>query len=328
MTELRLDGRTAIVTGAGGDPSLGRAYALLLAQRGANVVVNDIGEAPGGPNYSAPASAEAVAQEIRAQGGKAIADCNSVATEDGARAIVQTAVDAFGGVDILVNNAVFSAVARFDELTSQDIRRHIDVNLMGPIWTCRAAWPHMRAQGYGRIINISSPAFVGLIGAAAYSVTKGGVFSLTRSLAAEGAPFGIRVNTVSPGGFSRLVAALWSDTSDMYRLVKEQLPPELVAPVVVYLAHQDCAVSGECIEAAGGTFRRIYVAQTTGVTDRALTVEKVAERWAEAMAGAHSSALGFAGGDVTEGAKPYLPSIQAATVAAATTPDAPPPGAA
>jgi NAD(P)-dependent dehydrogenase (short-subunit alcohol dehydrogenase family) len=305
MSEFRLDGRTAIVTGAGGNPSLGRSHALLLAQRGANVVVNDIGQAPEGPAYGAAASAEAVVQEIRALGGKAAADCHSVATEDGAEAIIQTAIDAFGGVDILVNNAVFSAVARFDELTSEDIQRHIDVNLMGPIWTCRAAWPRMRAQGYGRIINVASTAFTGLTGASAYGVSKGGIFSLTRSLAAEGAPFGIKVNTINPGGFSRLIAALWSEASEMYRLVKAQLPAELVSPVVVYLAHEDCPVSGECIEAAGGSVRRVYIAQTPGFADQALTVEDVARRWEEVMSDAHSAVVGYAGADVTEGAKPY-----------------------
>jgi NAD(P)-dependent dehydrogenase (short-subunit alcohol dehydrogenase family) len=305
VDELRLDGRTAIVTGAGGAPSLGRSYALLLAQRGANVVVNDIGQAADGPDYAGAASAEAVAREIRALGGTAVADTHSVASEEGAEAIVRTALDAFGGVDILVNNAVVSSVARFDELAADDIRRHIDVNLMGPIWTCRAAWPHMRKTGRGRIINISSPAFTGVVGASAYGITKGGVFSLTRVLAAEGAPFGIKVNTVVPGGFSRLVAALWAETSDLYKLIKAQLPPELVSPVIVYLAHDACPVSGECISAAGGAVRRVYVAQTPGFADQALTPETVAERWEEMMAGAHASAMGFDGGDVTEGAKPY-----------------------
>lgn len=310
MNELRLDGRTAIVTGAGGKPSLGRSHALLLAQRGANVVVNDIGHVPDGPGYSGTASAEAVAQEIRALGGKVESDRNSVATEEGAKAIIQTALDAFGSVDILVNNAVFSSVAHFDEITSQDFQRHMDVNLLGQIWTCRAAWPHMRAKGYGRIINISSVAFTGLTGASAYAATKGGVFSLTRALAAEGARFGIKANTVNPGGFSRLVAALWAENSDMYEFVKQQLPAELVSPVVVYLAHEDCPVSGECIEAVGGIVRRVYLAQTPGFTDRDLTVETVAKRWDEVMAGTHASVIDYSGSDVTQGAKPYQAAVK------------------
>jgi NAD(P)-dependent dehydrogenase (short-subunit alcohol dehydrogenase family) len=309
MKELRLDGRTAIVTGAGGNPSLGRSHALLLAQRGANVVVNDIGHATDGPAYSGPASAEAVAQEILALGGKAASDSNSVATEEGATAIIQTALDRFGSADILVNNAVFSRVAHFDEMSSQDFQRHLDVNLMGMIRTCRAAWPHMRAKGYGRIINISSVAFAGLTGASAYAATKGGVFSLTRALAAEGAPFGIKANTVNPGGFSRLIAALWAEDSPMYDYVKRQLPAELVSPVIAFLAHESCPVSGECIEAAGGTVRRVYLAQTAGFTDRDLTVETLAQRWDEVMAGTDASIIGYGGSDVTHGARPYQTAV-------------------
>src|SRR5262245_47129788 len=149
MEQLRFDGRTAIVTGAGGNPSLGRAHALLLAERGANVVVNDIGELPAAFGYSGVASAEAVAQEIRARGGSAVADTHSVANEDGAAAIVQTALDAFGRIDILINNAGICRVVSFEEMTPQDFRHSIDVNLMGAVATCRAAWPHMKAQRYG-----------------------------------------------------------------------------------------------------------------------------------------------------------------------------------
>lgn len=133
MHELRFESRTAIVTGAGGEPSLGRAYALLLAARGANVVVNDIGRDPETPGYVGTASAATVAQEICTLGGRAVADTHSVASEAGAAAIVQTALDAFGGIDILVNNAGISIAAPFDVMTSRDLQRHIDINLMGPV---------------------------------------------------------------------------------------------------------------------------------------------------------------------------------------------------
>jgi NAD(P)-dependent dehydrogenase (short-subunit alcohol dehydrogenase family) len=286
MEPLRFDGRTAVVTGAGGNPSLGRAHAMLLAARGAHVVVNDIGRDPLTPGYTGAASAEAVAEEIRALGGKAVADTHSVATEEGASAIIQTALEAFGGIDILINNAAISLVAPFDEMTAQDFRRHIEINLLGPIWTCRAAWPHMRAKHYGRIVNIGSGAFTGYNWLSAYGASKGGVFSLSRALAAEGAAFGVKVNTVHPGAFTRMLTAQQHDTSPMYQHAKANLPPEVVSPVVAYLAHESCPVTGECIDSVGGEVRRVYVGHTAGFTDRNLTIETVAERWDEVMAGA------------------------------------------
>jgi NAD(P)-dependent dehydrogenase (short-subunit alcohol dehydrogenase family) len=304
--KLRFDGRTAIVTGAGGNPSLGRAHALLLAARGANVVVNDIGRDPETPGYTGAASAAAVAEEIRALGGQAVPDVHSVATEEGAAALVQTALDSFGGIDILVNNAGISIAAPFDEMSSRDFRRHIDINLMGPIWTCRAAWPHLRSKGYGRIVNITSGALAGFSWLVAYGTSKGGLLSLTRSLAAEGAGLGIKVNAVNPGAFTRMVAAQQEATSPMYRHAKENLPPELVSPVVAYLAHEECPVSGECIETVGGEVRRIYLAQTSGFTDRALTPETVAARWNEVAAGSAESLIPHGAHDPTQwDIKPY-----------------------
>ncbi len=280
----------------------------MLAARGANVVVNDIGRDLEVPGYSDAASADAVVQEIRASGGKAVADHHSVATEDGARELVQTAMDAFGGVDILVNNAGAAIDAAFDEITSRDLQKQIDVNLLGTVWTCRAAWPHMRAKGYGRIINMASSAITGFSYETAYAASKGGVFSLTRALAAEGAALGIKANAVNPGAFTRMVMAALEESSAVYKNAKEQMPPELVAPVVVYLAHEDCPVTGECIEAAGGAVRRIYLAQTPGFTDRELTVEKIAARWDEVMAGAAPSVLGHATLNLSEwGFRPYRP---------------------
>jgi NAD(P)-dependent dehydrogenase (short-subunit alcohol dehydrogenase family) len=292
MGELRFDGRTVIVTGAGGNPSLGRAHALLLAERGANVVVNDIGGTAGTPGATTAASAEAVVEEIRARGGKAVADTNSVATEAGANAIVQTALDAFGRIDALVNNAAICIVVAFDEVTPEDFQRHVEVNLMGPVWTSRAVWPHMRAQGYGRIVNISSASLAGFEWQAPYAASKGGLFSLTRALAAEGEALGIKVNTVNPGGFTRMVGAQHTEASSFYKYSQENLPPALVSPVVALLAHADCPVSGECIEAMGGKVNRFYLARTEGFTDKALTIETLAARWGEVMAGSAAGVIG------------------------------------
>jgi NAD(P)-dependent dehydrogenase (short-subunit alcohol dehydrogenase family) len=282
MDTLRFDGRTAIITGAGGIPSMGRCHAMLLAERGANVVVNDIGH-PGVPHYQGVSSAEAVAAEIVAAGGKAVASTHSVASEAGAQAIVQTAVDAFGGVDILVNNAAISVASPIHEMSSEHVRQHIDVNLMGQVWLVRAAWPHMQAAGYGRIVNIGSGAFAGMVPMSIYGTTKGGVFSLTRGIALEGAAFGIKANTVHPGAFTRMLTSQHDEASSIYQFAKDNLPPERTSPVVAFLAHEDCPVSGETFDALGGDVRRIYIAQTEGISDPALTIESLASRWDEVM---------------------------------------------
>ena len=161
MPELRFDGRVAIVTGAGGqDPSLGRSHATLLAERGAKVVVNDLGVGPDGRGIMR-ANAQQVADEIRAAGGEAVPDQHSVAEEEGARSVVATALDTWGRLDIVVNNAGVCFMAHFDKISSADIRQIIDVHLMGTLWMCRAAWPHMREAGYGRIVNTTSGAMFG-----------------------------------------------------------------------------------------------------------------------------------------------------------------------
>jgi NAD(P)-dependent dehydrogenase (short-subunit alcohol dehydrogenase family) len=304
MSQFRFDGRTAIVTGAGGNPGMGRAHALLLARLGANVVVNDVGAAAQQPGFEEPASAEAVAREIRELGGNAVADFNSVATLEGATAMVGTALDAFGGLDILVNNAAISITVPFDVLSPTDFERHIEVNLLGTAWTCRAAWPHMKAAGYGRIVNIASAALNGAVGATAYGASKGGVLSLTRSLAAEGAAIGVKANAVNPGAFTRLVMATQREGSTMYNIAKD-LPPELTSPVVAYLAHEACPVSGECFDTYGGTVQRTYLAQTRGFSDQNLTIDLVAEHWQEVMDETDAVVLPIGGTELADGARPY-----------------------
>jgi NAD(P)-dependent dehydrogenase (short-subunit alcohol dehydrogenase family) len=306
MKELRFDGRTAIVTGAGGNPSLGRAHALLLAARGANVVVNDIGSkhAPG------PATAQGVVDEIVAAGGKAVADANSVATEQGANAIIQTALEAFGGVDILVNNAGICINAAFDEITGADIQRTVDVNLMGPIWASRAAWPHMKAKGYGRIVNVASGSMYGFALQAAYAASKGGVYSLTRAMATEGKRLGIKVNSIAPGAFTRMVIGSQEEDCMTFQGTKAHMPAEVVSPAVAFLAHEDCPVNGECFDVMAGAVRRIYMAQTKGISEPEITIEKVAARWDEVMAGASPDIFLVADFDgFQRHDKPYKPSV-------------------
>lgn len=283
MEELRFDGRTAVITGAGGNPGLGRAYALLLAERGANVVVNDIGAVPEVPAYEGIASPEAVAEEIRTLGGKAISDGNDISNERGATALIKTALDAFGRIDILVNNAALCILASFDEISSRHYRRIIETNLMGPVWTSRAAWPHMKAISYGRIVNIGAAVFGGTRLMSAYGVSKGGLFMLSQTLAVEGHAYGIKANTVNPIGFSRMVPALQQEASVLFQQLHRDFPPEVTAPLVAFLAHENCPVSGECFDTAGGRVNRTIIARNEGFMDAGQTVETIATRWGEVM---------------------------------------------
>jgi NAD(P)-dependent dehydrogenase (short-subunit alcohol dehydrogenase family) len=273
-------------------------------------VVNDIGSmhAPG------PGTAESVVREIVALGGKAVADTNSVATEDGASAIIKTALEAFGGVDIVVNNAGICNDAPIDVMTGDDFRRIIEVNLLGTIWVSRAVWPHMSKKGAGRIVNITSGAMLGFALQGAYAASKGGVFSFTRSLAAEGKAFGIKVNSVAPAAFTRMVIGAREEDCITYTSTKDHMPAELVSPVVAYLCHETCPVTGECIEGMGGSVRRLYMAMTPGFADRALTIEKVAAQWDEVMAGTAESMVPAGLVDSREWhMKPYKPMAKAAT---------------
>jgi NAD(P)-dependent dehydrogenase (short-subunit alcohol dehydrogenase family) len=296
---MRFDGRVAIVTGAGGNPSLGRAHAMLLAARGAKVVVNDNGPDPKFSGYTGSVSAEVVVNEIRAAGGIAVADTNTVATEEGAAAIIATAIGHFGQIDILVNNAAISMAAPIDVMTPHDFRRHIDVNLMGSYYMCRAAWPHMKRRQYGRIVNITSSAMTGFADQTAYATSKGGLWSLTRALAAEGGPLGIKVNAISPGAFTRMVAALLEEDSPLLQYSREHLPPELSSPALAYLCHETCPVTGECIDSAGGQVQRTYISRTKGFTDPASTIETVAERWEEIMSPSEAEIVGVANLDTS-----------------------------
>jgi NAD(P)-dependent dehydrogenase (short-subunit alcohol dehydrogenase family) len=273
VQQLRFDGRVAIVTGAGGNPGLGRAHALLLAERGAKVVVNDLGVGPDGSG-ALRANAEAIVEEILAAGGEAVADTNSVAERDTAHAIVRTALDAWGRVDILVNNAGIQLLAPFGEIRDDDIRRIIDVHLMGNIWMCRAVWPHMVEARYGRIVNISSGAMFGFDKCVTYGAAKAGILGLMRGLALEGEPYGIRVNALVPGAVTVATTHLCEDT-EFVRSGHERVPPELVSPVVAYLGHEDCELSGVFLRAGGGNVREHVFAETVGYANRALTIEDV-----------------------------------------------------
>jgi NAD(P)-dependent dehydrogenase (short-subunit alcohol dehydrogenase family) len=264
MSELRFDGRVAIVTGAGANPGLGRAYALLLAERGANVVVNDVGGGPDGRGIQ-PVRAERVVAEIVERGGVAVADDNSVAARESAEAVVQTALDAWGRVDVLVNNAGINIPALFSEIDDRDVQRTLEVHLMGTIWMCRAVWPHMCSRGYGRIVNISSGVALGLRHLALYGAAKAGVLGLTRGLAIEGAEHGIGVNSLSPGAGTASAVYISDVTNQEYMEHFLRMTPEQVAPTLAFLSHEECTLTGRHLNSAGGRVSELYFAETAGV---------------------------------------------------------------
>lgn len=258
MSDLRFDGKVAIVTGAGG--GLGRAHAILLASRGAKVVVNDLGGSVDGTGSSL-SPAEQVVAEIKAAGGEAVADSNTVATQAGGIAMVKTAVDNFGGVHIIINNAGILRDKSFRNMTPELFDPVIDVHLKGCVWPTHAAWEIMREQNYGRVINTSSSSgLYGNFGQANYSSAKMGIVGLTNTLAIEGAKYNIKVNTLAPGAKTRMTVDLLGDRAD-------GMDPALVSPIVAYLCHESSDISGEIYAAASGHVARVFVAETQGVTD-------------------------------------------------------------
>ncbi|MFJ9736623.1 SDR family NAD(P)-dependent oxidoreductase [Streptomyces sp. NPDC101166] len=262
MSDVRFDGRVVVVTGGG--RGLGREYALLLAARGARVVVNDVGTGIDGCGAS-PSPAHAVAEEIRVLGGEAAADVHDVATVGGARAVTRAAVERWGRLDVLVNNAGISILRPLGDLSDQECRRVLDTHVGGTLNMVRAVWPHMVAAGYGRIVNTCSDAVFGDAGLSVYAAGKGGVLGLTTSLAAEGAPYGIKVNAVVPIAATRMsLQALQGDESTAGLLV-DMFPARLVAPVVAVLAHEDVPCTGEFLHAAGRRVGRVFLGATEGV---------------------------------------------------------------
>lgn len=278
LGELRFDGRVAIVTGAGGPhPSLGRTYALLLASRGAKVVVNDLGVGPGS-GRGVKSRAEEVAREIVDAGGEAVADTNSVATQSTAEALVKRAIDTWGRVDILINNAGVTINAEFEEFSSGDIERVMGSHLMGTIWTSKAAWPYMREAAYGRIVSASSTGLLGYRYNSVYGAAKAGIWSLMRTLAVEGADHGIKANALAPGAGTTAMLTETTD-SEWRQQFMHRATPEKAAVVVALLAHEQCPVSGKCIVAIAGRMSELYLAQTTGDRQEQVTVEEVQRKF-------------------------------------------------
>ncbi|AEV73296.1 dehydrogenase of unknown specificity, short-chain alcohol dehydrogenase like protein [Mycolicibacterium rhodesiae NBB3] len=268
MADLRFDGRVAVVTGGG--RGLGRAYALLLASRGARVVVNDPGgNLNGGGTDATPA--DDVVHEIAAAGGEAIASIDSVATPDGGKAIIDTALDRFGRIDILIHNAGNVRRAPLRDMSYEDFEAVVDVHLRGAFHVVRPAFPVMCDAGYGRIVLTSSiGGLYGNHGVANYAVAKAGVIGLSNVAAMEGLEHGVKSNVIVPAAVTRMAEGI--DTS-----AYPPMGPELVAPVVGWLAHETCSVTGEMLIALAGRVATATVAETPGVYRSSWSIEEVGE---------------------------------------------------
>lgn len=275
---LRLDGRVAIVTGSAG--GVGRAHALALAERGATVVVNDLGIALDGSGASGTA-AQRVVDEIVEAGGEATADWHSVAEPEQARAIVQTALDTYGRIDILVNNAGVLDDQLLGNVDDAYVDRVLDTHLRGALTLCRAAWAPMLEQGHGRIINTSSGAVFGSPGGTVYQAAKAGLLGVTRSLALAGVEHGIRVNTIMPTAYTRMTATI--PDPGFRGFMEATFGPERVAALTVVLASDDISVNGECFLVGGGRIARAFLGVTKGYISQQPTPEDFAAHLEETL---------------------------------------------
>ncbi|MFN3376927.1 MAG: SDR family NAD(P)-dependent oxidoreductase [Burkholderiaceae bacterium] len=253
---IDFQGRVAIVTGAGG--GLGRQHALALAARGAKVLVNDLGGAVDGTGGTVSA-AQAVVDEIRAAGGEALANGASVTDFDAVQAMVQQAIDAWGRVDILVNNAGILRDKSFAKMDMADFRLVVDVHLMGAAHCCKAVWPHMVAQQYGRIVmTTSSTGLYGNFGQSNYGAAKLAQVGLMQTLAIEGAKYGIHVNALAPTAATRMTEGLMPEE------VLAALKPEAVVPAMLVLAHES-APTRTILCAGAGSFEAAHITLTQGI---------------------------------------------------------------
>jgi NAD(P)-dependent dehydrogenase (short-subunit alcohol dehydrogenase family) len=283
--ELRFDDQVAVITGAGG--GLGKVYALLLVSRGARVVVNDIGGSVTGGGSNSEA-AHAVADEICQHGGQAVADNHSVTSPEGGQAIIDAALNAWGRVDIVINNAGIVRDAPFEDMTAEQFEPLLDVHLRGAFHVTRPAWKVMREQGYGRILNTTSAAgILGNAGMSNYGSAKTGLIGFTRVLAAEGAEHNIKVNAVAPIAYTRMLAhsvdtagqpddaAAQAVLDDLVSQYLQKLDPGLVAPVAAFLTHRDCPVTGEIYTVGAGHVSRFFIGRTKGFYSPELSIEQV-----------------------------------------------------
>ncbi|HEY2104137.1 MAG TPA: SDR family NAD(P)-dependent oxidoreductase [Candidatus Binataceae bacterium] len=273
MAEMRFDGRVAIVTGAGN--GLGRTYAHFLASKGARVIVNDLGLELGGAGAPTEAPARTVVAEIEAAGGAGAADTHDVVT--GAQAIINVAMETFGRIDILINNAGFAGFSSFAETALDDFERVLGVHLLGSLRVTRAAWPHMLASRYGRIVNVASSALLGMDGLASYGTAKAGIVGLTRALAIDGAAHNIKCNALCPFAATRASSSM--PPGEIRDWLMRDMKPERVAPAMGLLVHERCPVTGEVIVAGGGRVANMFFAETRGYVNPELTMEALLDNF-------------------------------------------------
>ena len=279
---LRFDGRVALVTGAG--RGMGRAHALLLAARGAKVVINDLGVDMGGAGETG-APADDVVAEICAAGGSAVADRSDVATEAGAEAMVRAAVNSFGRIDIVVHNAGIVTFIPFSEMSYADYRKLVAVHQDGGFLVAKAAWPHMLRQAYGRLIFITSNATMPTL--SHYASAKSALTGFVRPLGAEGATHNIRANALSVIAYTRMMSGYFDPDSghadmglhgqrEIEDWWRDNLRPDQVAAVVGWLAHESCDITGETLMTGGGHVARQFIGAAEGYANAELSPELVA----------------------------------------------------
>jgi NAD(P)-dependent dehydrogenase (short-subunit alcohol dehydrogenase family) len=269
-------GRVAVVTGAG--RGIGRAYARLLAELGAQVVVNDLGGSKEGIGAD-PGPAQQVVAEIRGAGGQAVAHAGDISTPDGGEALIAAAIEAFGRIDIVINNAGTMRWGGLPEVDLENIEAHLAVHTKGAFNTVRAAWAHLLRQNYGRIVLTGSGGMFGLPDNLGYATAKAALIGMAKSLTANAGGHDIKINVIAPSAWTRLGVRGPDENSPPPPLKME---PELVAPMAAYLAHEACPVSGEVYLAGAGRFARVFLAATDGylhADPQPPTIDDVAERW-------------------------------------------------
>jgi NAD(P)-dependent dehydrogenase (short-subunit alcohol dehydrogenase family) len=277
MSEIRFDGRVAVITGAGG--GLGKTYALELARRGAQVVVNDLGGAPDGSGKSS-SMADQTVDEIKKAGGQAVSNYSSVATPEGGEAIIKTALDAFGRVDVVINNAGILRDKSFVKLEPPDLEIVLDVHLKGAFFVSQPAFRVMKEQGYGRFLFTASAAGIfGNFGQTNYGAAKMGLVGLSNVLAVEGAKNNIKSNVIAPIAKTRL-------TENLLGPMAANLEPTTVTPLACYLVSEQCELTHEVFSVGGGRFARVFVGLTPGWfagKGKAVTLEDVRDHLGQIM---------------------------------------------
>ena len=269
MGDVNFENKTVVVTGAGN--GLGKAYALEFANRGANVVVNDIGGSVNGEG-SENAPADVVVKEIIDNGGSAVANYDSVATKSGGESIIQSALSEFGGIHAVVNNAGILRDKSFAKMEEEDLNAIIDVHLKGTFFVCQPAFVQMKEQGFGRFVNVSSPSgLFGNFGQLNYGAAKMGIVGLTNVLAIEGAKYNIKANVIAPNAATRMTESLFGE--DMANM----LTVDNITPLVVFLASEQCDITHEIFSAGGGRFSRVGISTDVGYFNSNASAEDIHE---------------------------------------------------